>query len=206
MAQLEDTVTYFKVEDKTKFTDKFVVANKNIKISDSISIEKDDVGIIKSEEGEQKRIFFIRIWQEIKLFTNDFEIFNVKEAGDAFTKKICNICHKLLDTQLFDRNQNAKGNRPVRRPSCRTCRRILEGMNLKQKLRGIWLKNKPENVPFECPICGKRTIAGVTSKVVIDHDHHTGEPRAWICDSCNTGIGRFKDDIAILQRAIKFLE
>lgn len=79
-------------------------------------------------------------------------------------------------------------------------------MSIKPKSRGVWLKNKPENVPFECPICGKRTIAGVTSKVVLDHNHLTGEPRAWICDSCNTGIGRFKDDVALLQRAIKFLE
>jgi transcription elongation factor Elf1 len=61
------------------------------------------------------------------------------------------------------------------------------------------------NDTFECPICGKRTIAGITSKVVLDHDHETGEARAWICDSCNTGIGRFKDDVALLQRAIKFL-
>lgn len=206
MALSKDTVNYFKIEDKTKFTDKFVVAINNIKITDSSSIEKGDVGIIKYEKEEQVPIFFIRIWQSVILNTHIFEIFDVKKTGDAFPKKICNICHKLLDTTLFDRNQNAKGDRPVRRPSCKNCRRILEGMNLKQKLRGIWLKNKPINVPFECPICCKRTIAGVTSKVVIDHNHLTGEPRAWICDSCNTGIGRFKDDIAILQRAIKFLE
>lgn len=182
-------------------TTKFVFAKKDTKISDSVSIEKDDVGIMEPES-----IFFVRIWQKVKLSDNDFEIFDVQKTGDAFSKKICNICHKLLDTTLFDRNQNAKNNRPVRRPSCRSCRKILDGMNLKLKLRGGWLENKPDNEPFECPICGKRTIAGVTSKVVLDHNHLTGEPRAWICDSCNTGIGRFKDDVAILQRAIKFLE
>jgi transcription elongation factor Elf1 len=74
----------------------------------------------------------------------------------------------------------------------------------KAKLK--WLNSKPENEPFECPICGKRTIAGVTSKVVLDHNHRTGEARGWICDSCNTGIGRFKDDIGLIKRAIKFLE
>jgi len=168
-------------------------------------VENDDVGIIKSESDNETTIFFLRIWQEVTLGKNDVEEFNVKEMGDAFPKKICNICHKLLDTTLFDRNQNGINNRPVRRPSCKTCRKILDGMNLKPKLRGEWLTNKPVNVPFECPICGKRTIAGVTSKVVLDHNHLTGEPRAWICDSCNTGIGRFKDDVSLLQRAIKFL-
>ena len=184
---------------------KFVFAKKNIKVSDLISVENDDVGIIKSESDNETTIFFLRIWQEVTLGKNDVEEFNVKEMGDAFPKKICNICHKLLDTTLFDRNQNGINNRPVRRPSCKTCRKILDGMNLKPKLRGEWLTNKPVNVPFECPICGKRTIAGVTSKVVLDHNHLTGEPRAWICDSCNTGIGRFKDDVSLLQRAIKFL-
>ena len=184
---------------------KFVFAKKNIKVSDLISVENDDVGIIKSESDNETTIFFLRIWQEVTLGKNDVEEFNVKEMGDAFPKKICNICHKLLDTTLFDRNQNGINNRPVRRPSCKTCRKILDGMNLKPKLRGEWLTNKPVNVPFECPICGKRTIAGVTSKVVLDHNHLTGEPRAWICDSCNTGIGRFKDDVSLVQRAIKFL-
>jgi len=189
-----------------KLTNKFVVAVRDIKISDTVSIEKDDVGIIESESEVLVSIFFVRIWQKVNLNRNDFEIFNVKKTGDAFPKKVCNICHKLLNTTLFDRNQNGINNRPVRRPSCKNCRKILEGMNLKPKLRGVWLKNKPMNIPFECPICSKRTIASITSKVVLDHNHLTGEPRAWICDSCNTGIGRFKDNISLLQKAIKFLE
>ena len=52
----------------------------------------------------------------------------------------------------------------------------------------------------------KITIPGVTSKVVLDHDHNTGKPRAWICDSCNTGLGRFKDRVELLQNAIDYLK
>ena len=33
-----------------------------------------------------------------------------------------------------------------------------------------------------------------------------GEARAWICDSCNTGLGRFKDDILMLEKAIAYLK
>jgi hypothetical protein len=185
---------------------KFVIAKKNIKVTDLVSVEIGDVGIIESESPEGTSIFFVRIWQKITLKNDDFKIFDVKKTGDAFPKKICNICHRLLATTQFDRNQNGINNRPVRRPSCKTCRKILDGMNIKPKAKGAWLKNKPSNIPFECPVCGKRTIAGVTSKIVLDHNHITGTPRAWICDSCNTGIGRFKDDIALLQKAIKFLE
>ena len=59
---------------------------------------------------------------------------------------------------------------------------------------------------FECPICKKRTIPGLTSKIVLDHNHSTGKVRGWICDSCNTGIGRFKDDTKLLEEAIKYLQ
>jgi len=185
---------------------KFVFAKDNIKILDTISVEKNDVGILKSESEKKSSIFFIRIWQEVTLSNNDFEVFDVKETGDSFPRKICNVCHKLLDTTEFAKNQNGINNRSVRRPSCQQCRKELEGVDMSQKDKAKWLKEKPQNEPFECPICSKRTIAGVTSKVVLDHDHRTGEVRAWICDSCNTGIGRFKDDIKLLKKAIKFLE
>lgn len=184
----------------------FVYSKIRKPISDRLFLEPDDVGIVESlSNGDRAAIFFVRIWSKLCLENGHYERFTVRNTGDAFPKKICNICHKLLDTTLFARNQNGVNNRPVRRPSCTPCRKILEGIHIKPVIRNEWLKIKPHNVPFECPICGKRTIAGVTCKVVLDHNHVTGEARAWICDSCNTGIGRFKDDVAILQRAIAFL-
>ncbi len=189
-----------------QFTDTFVIAKKDIKIPDGFLIEKDDVGILETESEGHAPVFFIRMWRKIELNRNDFKIFNVKKTGDGFPKKICNICHKLLSTAEFAKNQNGKDNRSVRRPSCQECRKHLEGVDVAPKVKQEWSKKKPTNVPFECPICGKRTIAGITSKVVLDHSHRTGEVRGWVCDSCNTGIGRFKDDVKLLERAMKFLE
>ncbi len=185
---------------------KFAVAKRDVKDPNGVLVEKDDVGIIKSESEKNSSIFFIRIWQEAILDKDDFRIFNVNKTGDGFPKKICNVCHKLLNTKEFARNQNGINNRPVRRPSCGKCREKLEGTDLTLKIKNEWLKNKPKNEPFECPICAKRTIAGVTCKIVLDHNHHTGEVRGWVCDSCNTGIGRFKDDVKLIERAINFLK
>ena len=68
-------------------------------------------------------------------------------------------------------------------------------------------KIKPKDYElFKCPICGKRSIPGVTCNIVIDHDHRSGKARAWICDSCNTGIGRFQDDVEILSKIIKYIK
>lgn len=182
--------------------DTFVVVLRDIPLGSRGIVYKDEVGIIKAGA---KSIFFVRFWQNVTLSLDDYQILDVTKTGDEFPKKICNICHKLLDTTLFARNQN-NINRSVRRPSCQECRKTLEGESPTQKEKQRWLITKPHFEPFECPICGKRTIAGVTCKVDLDHNHRTGEIRGWICDSCNTGIGRFKDDIQLLERAIKYVE
>ncbi len=184
----------------------FAFANKKIKISDNLSIEKNDVGIIESTTQNTASIYFIRAWEKVELNKRAYQVFNVKKTGDSFSKKICNMCHKLIDSSKFAKNQNGINNRSVRRPSCVDCRKGLEGVNMSAKTKAEWAKKKPQNIPFECPICSKRTIAGVTSKVVLDHNHRNGEARGWVCDSCNTGIGRFKDDIELIKKAIKFIE
>ena len=189
-----------------KYKNKFAFLKKKIKISDKLSLEKNEVGIIESETKSSALIFFVKAWQKIELNKNDFRIFDVNKTGDAFSKKICNICHKLLDTNKFAKNQNVINNRSVRRPSCADCRKHLEGINMSAKTKAEWAKKKPQGMPFECPICAKRTIAGITSKVVLDHNHRNGEARGWICDSCNTGIGRFKDNVEIIKKALKYIK
>jgi len=190
----------------TSTSNKFVVAKKGVVAPGDVVVEKNDIGVIKSEAKNHTSIFFIRIWKQVDLDKKDFEIINVKKTGDGFPKKICNVCHKFKKTTEFAKNQNAKNNRSVRRPSCRDCRVKMEGVGVSRADRIEWLKKRPNNEPFECPVCKKRTIAGITSKVVLEHDHHTGKPGGWICDSCNTGLGRFKDDIKLLESAIEFLK
>jgi len=190
----------------TKPSNKFVIAKKDIVAPQKIIVEKGDVGVIKSENKNHAPIFFIRIWKQVELGVDDFEVIDVRKTGDGFSKKICNVCHKLKKTKEFAKNQNAINNRSVRRPSCKNCRIKMEGAGVSRTDRTKWLKEKPVNEPFVCPICKKRTIAGVTSKVVLEHDHRTGKPGGWICDSCNTGLGRFKDDVVLLKSAIKFLK
>ena len=54
-------------------------------------------------------------------------------------------------------------------------------------------------------VCKKYSIAGVNVREAVGHDQETGTPRGLICDSCNTGLGRFKNGEDHLASAIEYL-
>lgn len=59
-----------------------------------------------------------------------------------------------------------------------------------------------------CAICGNPETAtrlGVVKALSVDHCHSTGRIRGLLCSDCNTGIGKLKDDLKILQNAIQYL-
>ena len=59
-----------------------------------------------------------------------------------------------------------------------------------------------------CAICGNPETAtrfGVVKALSVDHCHETGKIRGLLCSDCNTGIGKLKDDVTILQSAIRYL-
>lgn len=58
-----------------------------------------------------------------------------------------------------------------------------------------------------CAICGK--LPGKTNggrPLAVDHDHKTGRVRGLLCENCNNGLGRFKDNPAFLREAVGYLE
>ena len=54
-----------------------------------------------------------------------------------------------------------------------------------------------------CAICRKPPRDDISLHV--DHDHVTGELRKLLCFDCNAGIGKFRDDIELLQAAVAYL-
>ena len=128
-----------------------------------------------------------------------------KEREPEYRKK-CTNCGVEKDKREFDINQIQAGDRIVRRGECKECRKWKKAIPLKNKK--IFIKNnpKPKIGSFHCPVCNKIKPVLNNTSVAIDHNHHTGKIRGYICLACNTGIGQLKDDVNILKRAIKWLQ
>jgi len=165
------------------------------------------IGIIKAFNGKNAVVLFVGLNKILIVDMNDLKAIDIEKTGKGYNKKICNICHILKPIKDFAVNQtDAKGIK-TRRPSCIECRNDIDGVKLTKEEKKRMNKLKPEKGSvFECPICEKRTIVGITSNLVRDHDHNTGKGREWICDSCNTGLGRFKDNIQFLEKVIEYLK
>lgn len=108
--------------------------------------------------------------------------------------QVCRTCFSLKHEKEFPvHSEIDKYARRQLRNSCRDClnlnRKLLFKLNLEQ--------GKP---PKDCQLCGKE------KKLQLDHCHKTNQFRGWLCNECNSGIGKLGDDIESLEHAIKYLK
>ena len=101
------------------------------------------------------------------------------------------------------------------RPNCKSCH---------NKVAYAWQRNNPERVQLHnnrriaarygitleelnqlrdkfpsCPVCGEK------ERLVVDHDHSTGEVRGILCNSCNMGLGKLGDSVSNVRNLLKYL-
>ena len=165
----------------------------------------DSVGLVQEHDGKIAVVWLIGRNETWSVPVAEIAYINILKTGDKHPYKVCNRCHCLLPVGQFSKNQTNLHGR-VRRPTCLKCRTDIDKRAPKSSQARRMEKNRPQKgEPFKCPICQKRSIVGITAKVVADHDHHTGNIRDFICDSCNTGLGRFKNGEDILGNAISYL-
>jgi len=60
-------------------------------------LEKYSIGIIESKDKKESKINFIWFKEAIIVSNSDYEIFDPLKTGDLYLKKVCNVCHRLLD-------------------------------------------------------------------------------------------------------------
>ena len=137
--------------------------------------------------------------------------------------KVCSKCKVEKPLTEFGK----RSDHPSVRSLCRPCEsadhrerkrryRAADPVAESARLRRVYLKYKFGVTPewFDqllatqsgrCAICGTDD-PGVQGKTFsIDHCHTTGAVRRLLCNSCNTGIGHFRDDPVLLVSAVHYL-
>lgn len=105
--------------------------------------------------------------------------------------KTCLYCKKEKSLAEFPKHSLYKDRLDTR---CRKC--IQSQATIRRQLH----KCAPER-PDRCECCRK-----ISDKLCLDHNHEDNTFRGWLCDRCNTGIGKLGDNIKGLRKAIKYLE
>ena len=105
--------------------------------------------------------------------------------------KTCKKCKEEKSAKDFPRHKQMKDRLDTR---CRSCIRKAAAIR-----RELYAKHGPKS--DECVCCGSKD-----KKIVLDHDHKTGEFRGWICEPCNLGLGQLGDNLEGVLNAVKYLE
>ena len=119
--------------------------------------------------------------------------------GPYMNRTHCKYGHAFTEENTY---WFVKGNTSTR--ICRTCNK--EKSNFRARLYGMSKDRYLELVNEQagvCAICGGRPGERA---LAVDHDHATGQIRSLLCTRCNIGIGGFRDDPTLLQRALIYLE
>ena len=106
-------------------------------------------------------------------------------------KKICIYCKQEKSLEEFPKHSLYKDKLDMR---CRSC------VRQHAKVRAALHKIAPPK-PEVCDCCKT-----VPRKWCLDHDHNTNTIRGWICDRCNTGIGKLGDNIEGVEKALLYLK
>ena len=98
--------------------------------------------------------------------------------------------------------------------SMQRARKRIKDMNVRQNIQlrhhyDITLDAYNEVLAAQggvCVICQEFNVTERSNRLVVDHDHESGVLRGLLCHRCNCGLGYFKDNVALVSRAIAYLE
>jgi hypothetical protein len=123
----------------------------------------------------------------------------IKEGKYVVYESYCKNCERANDHERYFE----RGGKQVQKAKdfVRNCKKF--GLTEDDYLKMAISQN------FKCAICDKpetATRCGVVKNLAIDHCHTTGKVRALLCHSCNAAIGSFKENVDILESAVRYLK
>lgn len=120
--------------------------------------------------------------------------------------KICSSCKKCLDWSAFNKkyfNHPERGHEIYGRHGLEGICRDCKLMKSRIRTYGKDCIDLISNTKLFCGICSTKLTK---NSAHVDHCHATERVRGVLCQSCNHGLGNFKDSPQRLQSAIDYLK
>ena len=132
-------------------------------------------------------------------------------------------CIKCNETKPLSEFHRVRSNRTGYKATCKECTNLKYAGSPETQLKAKknWLRSRfgieyedyvamIEQQDNKCAICGReerrRWRNKDTRALAVDHDHESGQIRGLLCADCNTAIGLMQDDVALLAKAIDYLQ
>ena len=112
----------------------------------------------------------------------------------------CRVCYRKLQNERYQRDKDNPEFIRKKRISGRKCD-LKRNYGITEEEYDKLLKAQD----FKCAICEK-TEEKSGRKLSVDHCHTSNNIRGVLCTACNTALGKFKDDVHLLEMAIKYLK
>ena len=116
---------------------------------------------------------------------------------DQPVSKICPLCDEEKLLTEFNKKTSRKDGLDYK---CRACAKDLK-MKQRYGVTPQQYKFMLDSQGHRCYICR----GGSKRSLVVDHCHMTSKIRGLLCDSCNLGLGKFRDSPLLVERALQYL-
>lgn len=124
------------------------------------------------------------------LSISDLSLFTNSTNGKYSKQNICKKCNNVRSSEYKKKNPDIWR---------KTNYKYLYGISL-EEYEGLLQKQE-----YKCYGCSIHYDAQ-SFRLSVDHDHKTGRVRGLLCNECNRGLGKLKDDPYILRKLAAYIE
>jgi Autographiviridae endonuclease VII len=153
-----------------------------------------------------KHCYRCKMWLPLTKFGRN------KALQDGLQER-CKSCHSAVVKEYYHAHPETKAATIAKAAAWHKAnpeRVNLAQLRYRLKLKGVSLEQYTEALARQkdaCGICGSKEVNhSLQTRLVVDHDHVTGRFRGLLCHNCNVSLGLMRDDIAVLERAIAYLQ
>lgn len=132
-----------------------------------------------------------------------FQIQSRKMSYQEKLVRTCFGCRKEKPLDDFPTDGSRKAGKGYRCHPCHALENHYRRVKCNFGLTRDDYDNLSKSQDEKCAICGEKELF---RRLSVDHDHKTGKVRGLLCFDCNTALGKFKDDVEMLKKAISYLQ